>query len=207
MNYVYYDYICACTIDAAARAGVYHMHIHIDLSIYTGIWNRMYMHACMQGTRSCMRALRNVNRARPLISTAGDARVHRKSHLYVHIYIYTYTGTYMWERARMHDREREREREREMHARRACVNAWIDACMRAHACLVTCRVHTGCNIVRRAYIAIWVGCFGCGPCRTCVGVGGHSKVMQKNTNSQYADDHASNCWFLPLSRGANCSRL
>ena len=94
MNYVYYDYICACTIDAAARAGVYHMHIHIDLSIYTGICNRMYMHACMQGTRSCMRALRNVNRARPLISTAGDARVHRKSHLYMYIYIYIYIYIY-----------------------------------------------------------------------------------------------------------------
>ena len=129
MNYVYYDYICACTIDAAARAGVYHMHIHIDLSIYTGICNRMYMHACMQGTRSCMRALRNVNRARPLISTAGDARVHRKSHLYMYIYIYIYIQEHICESVHACMIERERE----MHARRACVNAWIDACMRAHA--------------------------------------------------------------------------
>ena len=102
MNYVYYDYICACTIDAAARAGAYHMHIHIGLSIYTGICNRMYMHACMQGTRSCMRALRNVNRARPLISTAGDARVHRKSHLYMYIYIYIYTYRNIYVRAYTH---------------------------------------------------------------------------------------------------------
>jgi len=72
------------------EARAYIMHIHIDLSIYTGICNRMYMHACMQGTRSCMRALRNVNRARPLISTPGNARVHRKSHLYMYIYIYIY---------------------------------------------------------------------------------------------------------------------
>ena len=102
MNYVYYDYICACTIDVAARTGVYCMHIHIDLSIYTGICNRMYMHACMQGTRSCMRALRNVNRARPLISTAGDARVHRKSHLYMYIYIYIYTYRNIYVRACTH---------------------------------------------------------------------------------------------------------
>ena len=127
---MYIMIICACTIDAAARAGVYYMHIHIGLNIYTGICNRTHMHARMQGTRSCACAhyVMLTERGRSYhIHGRGRARASQKPSLYVHIYIHIQEHICESVHACMI------EREREMHARRACVNAWIDACMRAHA--------------------------------------------------------------------------
>ena len=129
---MYIMIICACTIDAAARAGVYYMHIHIGLNIYTGICNRTHMHARMQGTRSCACAhyVMLTERGRSYhIHGRGRARASQKPSLYVHIYIYIHIQEHICESVHACMIERERE----MHARRACVNAWIDACMRAHA--------------------------------------------------------------------------
>ena len=122
--------ICACTIDAAARAGVYYMHIHIGLNIYTGICNRTHMHARMQGTRSCACAhyVMLTERGRSYhIHGRGRARASQKPSICIYIYIHIQEHICESVHACMI------EREREMHARRACVNAWIDACMRAHA--------------------------------------------------------------------------
>ena len=115
--------ICACTINAAARA-VYrfkHTQVYVIASIC--------MHACMQGTRSCKcaRYVMLTERGRSDPRPGARACIAKAISICTYIYIYIYRNIYVSVHACTI------EREREMHARRACVNAWIDACMRAHA--------------------------------------------------------------------------
>ena len=126
--------ICACTIDAAARAGVYYMHIHIGLNIYTGICNRTHMHARMQGTRSCACAhyVMLTERGRSYhIHGRGRARASQKPSLYVHIYIHI--QEHICESVHACMIERERERDACAPRLRECMDRCMHACTCTHA--------------------------------------------------------------------------
>ena len=131
---MYIMIICACTIDAAARAGVYYMHIHIGLNIYTGICNRTHMHARMQGTRSCACAhyVMLTERGRSYhIHGRGRARASQKPSLYVHIYIYIHIQEHICES--VHACMIERERDACAPRLRECMDRCMHACTCTHA--------------------------------------------------------------------------
>ena len=119
--------ICACTINAAARA-VYrfkHTQVYVIASIC--------MHACMQGTRSCKCARYVMLTERGRSDPRPGARACIAKAISICTYIYIHIQEHICERARMHDRERERERERDACAPR--LRECMDRCM--HACTCT----------------------------------------------------------------------